>query len=338
MPKKRLFYILISFAVSAVLIWLLLTQIETKDLVQTFARIDYRALLAFMIIALVGVVLRSWRYKWLLKPYPISWGSIILVTFVRNLFVDLFPARIGSLSYIYLLNKRLGFSFEVATSTFVMALIFDFLTLSPFLFFSIFAVGYAPSSFPLSTLFLVSLLFFLLICLILWRITQIFTTAGKILKFLFKSLRWEGRKWARITIEKIQSTKSHLVHIQERKFLFPLFFLSLLIRLAKYGSLYFLLFSLLKSHGLTLEDISFWKTILGTTGAELSSALPIKGIGGFGTWESAWALTFRLMGFDSRLAILSGIGVHVLTNLFEYALGISAILILALPLLKRKKP
>lgn len=337
MQKKRLFYILLSFVVSTVLIWILISQIETKDLVQTFSRIYFPAFLAFMAIALVGVVLRSWRYKWLLKPYPISWENIILVTFIRNLFVDLFPARIGSLSYIYLLNKRLNFSFEMATSTLVIAIIFDFITLSPFLFVSIFAVGIASPNLTLSTLLLASLIFFLVICLILWKIPQIFSLLGKGLSFLSRSLRLESQKWVRISSEKIQLIKDHLVQTKKRKILFPLFFLSLFIRLAKYGSLYFLLYSLLRSHGLSLERISFWKTILGTTGAELTSALPVKGIGGFGTWESAWALTFRLMNFDSRLAILSGIGVHLLTNLFEYSLGIAAILIFVFPLLKEKK-
>ena len=80
-----------------------------------------------------------------------------------------------------------------------------------------------------------------------------------------------------------------------------------------------------------------WKTILGITGAELTSALPVKGIAGFGTWETAWTLTFQLLNFDSRLAIISGIGVHLLTNLFEYSLGILAILVLAFLLLKKEK-
>jgi hypothetical protein len=323
--------------VSAVLIWFLLSQIEIRDLIQTFSSIYFPALLAFTAIAVIGAILRSWRYKWLLEPYPISWGNILLVTFVRNLFVDLFPARIGSLSYIYLLNKRLNFSFEVATSTFVMAVIFDFITLSPFLLVSVFAVGFASSNLPLSMLLLMSLIFFLVICLMLWKIHQILTLVGRALSLLFRSLRLESRKWARISMEKIQLIKDHLIQTKKRKILFPLFLLSLLIRLAKYGSLYFLLFSLLRSHGLTMKKLSFWKTILGTTGAELTSALPVKGLGGFGTWESAWALTFRLMDFDPELAILSGIGVHLLTNLFEYTLGIAAVLVLVFPLLNIKR-
>jgi len=152
-----------------------------------------------------------------------------------------------------------------------------------------------------------------------------------------KAFKFEKKKWAKISVEKIILTTDCLSQIKEKKTYWPVFFLSLLIRMAKYTSLYFILFSLLRSHGFLLRELSFWKTILGITGAELTSALPVKGIAGFGTWESAWAVTFKLMDFESRLAILSGIGVHLLTNLFEYSLGIISILILAFPLLKKTR-
>ena len=98
-----------------------------------------------------------------------------------------------------------------------------------------------------------------------------------------------------------------------------------------------LLAALLRSHGYGLKGISIFKTILGITGAELTSALPVKGLGGFGTWESAWALTFQMMDFDPKIAVLSGLGVHLITNLFEYSLGIGAVVLLALPLIRRRR-
>ena len=335
MSKNKLLYTLLSFAVSAFLIWFLLSQIETRDLVQTFSRIHYPALLAYMAIALAGTGLRAWRYRWLLHPHHISWGNILLVTLIRNCFVDLFPARIGSLSYIYILNKRLNFSFEVATSTFVMAFIFDFITLSPFLVISIFAVGFDSTPIPFSGLLLLSLLFFIIICLILWKITEIFSYLSKAYRFLLNAFKVENKKWAKISVEKIQSIKDHLFKIKKRKIFWPILFLSFIIRLAKYSFIYFLLYSLLHSYGFTLRNLSFWKTILGSAGANLTSFLPIKGVAGFGTWESAWALTFKLMNFEPRLAILSGFGVHLITNLFEYSLGIIAILILVLPFIMK---
>lgn len=336
MQKNKIFYIFLSFAISIVLIWLLLTQIETEDLIQTFTRISHPSLLLFIAIALAAAVLRAWRYKLLLRPHFIGWGNIFLVTLIRNLFVDLLPARIGSLSYIYILNKRLNFSFEVATSTFIMAIIFDFLTLSPFLILAIFAVGLGATTISNFLLLILSFLFLFTICLILWKITQISSVFLGIYLRVLKFFRAEKKSWAAISIEKLHLTIQWLLQIKKRKIYWPILSLSLLIRLGKYGSLYFLLLSLLRSHGFSLKNLSFWKTILGTTGAELTSVLPVKGIAGFGTWESAWAFTLMLLDFEKRIAILSSL-IHLITNLFEYSLGILAILILAFPLIKRTK-
>lgn len=337
MPKNKFFYVFLSLAVSVALMWVLFSQIELEDLTKTFTEIDYSYLLIFIAIALFAAGLRAWRYKLLLYPHSISWRNIILVTLIRNLFVDLFPARIGSFSYIYILNKRLNFSFEIATSTFVVAIIFDFLTLSPFLILSIFAVGLGATAISTLSLLILSFLFFLIIFVILWKITQISSLLLKIYRLLLKLFKLETKRWAGITIEKLQLTIEYLSKIKKKKIYGRILFLSLFIRLTKYGSLYFLLLSLLRTYGFTLKNLSFWKNILGITGAELSSALPIKGIAGFGTWESAWALTFKLMSFETDLAILSGIGIHLITNIFEYSLGILAILILAFPLIKKAK-
>jgi len=43
-------------------------------------------------------------------------------------------------------------------------------------------------------------------------------------------------------------------------------------------------------------------------------------------------LTFNLLGhLDSQIAIISGFSVHLITQLFEYSLGIISIIVLYLP-------
>jgi uncharacterized membrane protein YbhN (UPF0104 family) len=329
MDKKRILSLLISTSVSAILIWFLFTKIEFKDFVQTFTHLYIPGLVTFMIIALIGATLRAWRYKWLLSPHPASWKDVFLVTFIRNLFVDLLPARLGSLSYIYVLNKSLKYSFESASSSFVVAFVLDFLTLGPFLVFAIGVVGLGQTFISNGTLLIISIVFFLLFFFLFWKVAEIAGTALKVYQWFLRMTKQGTKKWAEVSVRKWQSTIQELHKIKQRKIGLPLFVLSLGIRLAKYGSLYFLLYALLRSHGFSLESLSFSKTILGITGAELTSALPVKGIGGFGTWESAWALTLTLMGFEKRIAILSS-GVHLITNLFEYVLGLVSILCLTL--------
>jgi len=337
MQKNKLGYILLSLAVSVLLLWLLGSQIKIEELVQTIRNIHIPFLFVFFLLSLSNSGLRAFRYKWLLSPVHIGFGDIFLVTMIRNIFVDLLPARVGSLSYIYILNRRLNFSFETATSSFVVAFVFDFLTLSPFLVLAIFTVGTGITEVSITAMLLVSASFFLLILLFFLKLNTIGIILLQWLKTFLKIFHLKERRWALILENKWKQTLDELDRIRAKGIYWPLFGLSLGIRLAKYGALYFLLAALLRSHGFWLQHISFWKTILGITGAEMTSALPIKGIGGFGTWESAWAFTFKLMNFDHDLAVISGISVHLITNLFEYVLGLAAILILVFPLIRRKE-
>lgn len=329
MNKKRISFF-ISIIVSLLLIWLLYRQIEFRDLVYTFTRIYIPALFIFFIIHLIGSWLRSWRYKMLLLPHKISWGDIFLTTFIRNLFVDLLPARVGSLSYIYVLNKRLNYTFESAASSFTFAFVLDFLTLGPFLILALFMAGPVIKIQAGSSLAVFSIIFFIVVLLIYMKIVLFFKFILAALQYFFKVFHLSEKKWTITVLEKLKLTIDSVILTQKRGVFGKVLILSFLIRLAKYSAAFFLLFALLKSHGFGIPQINFFIMILGITGAELTSILPVKGLGGFGTWESAWALTLTQLGFESRIAILSS-GIHLISNLFEYILGFASILILASP-------
>ena len=339
MPKKksRAIYVILSLIVTVGLIGLLISRIEIRDLIETIKAIYLPYLGIFCAVALIISVLRARRYQILLKPETIPFGSIFCVTLIRNIFVDLLPARIGSLSYIYLMNKRLRYSFETSASTFLLSMVFDFLTLSPFLLLAIFVVGMGVTAISSAAMMLAAAVFLGAVGLCLWKLPELLRLITSLLKSILLFFGWMDKKWASTGLEKLELTVRSLKAIQKQGIYWPVFGLSLVIRGAKYVSLYFLLAALLRGHGFSLKSLSFFKTILGITGAELTSALPIKGLGGFGTWESAWALTFQMMDFDSKIAIISGIGVHLITNLFEYSLGIAAIFWLALPYLRKHR-
>ena len=334
MQKKKIGYILLSLTVSIVLIWILLGKIETKDFLYTLSNIFFPALLAFFAISLFGSFLRAWRYKLLLYPQKISWGNIFLVTFIRNLFVDLLPVRIGSLSYIYILNKRLNISFNTATSSFVVAFVYDLISLSPFLILAIIAVGVGTTSISTPLMLLFSILFLVIMLVIYWQLLGLCRILLKIYRIFLRLIKSDQKKWAVVSIEKLQLTITDISQIRKRRTDLPVFLLSIGIRMAKYGAIYILLFALLQVHGYTLGSLSIWKTILSITGAEMTGFLPIKGIGGFGTWECAWAGMQILLGFELQTAVLSS-SIHLVTNLFEYILGLLSILYLALPFSKK---
>ena len=337
MTKNRAAYLGLSAAISLALLWLLVSQVGARDVVGTLARISWPWVLVYAAIALGAAWLRAWRYKWLLEPQTIGWRDIFLVTFIRNSLVDLLPAHLGALSYVYVLNKRLGFAFESVASTFVVAAALDTLTLSPFLVLAALTVGAGAGAVSVPFVLGAALIFFAIVFYILWKIVPV----GRFLLVVFdKAVRAAGladRRAFSAASAKLRLTVDALALIQERRILLPLYAQSLLIRLGKYVSIFSLFYALVRSHGLSLARLSFPRFILGISGAELTSLLPVKGLAGFGTWESAWALTFRLMGFDPKLAVVSGIGVHLITNVFEYSLGAGAVLILMAPYIRKRR-
>ncbi len=334
MSKKRRGYILLSFIISVVLIWIGLRQVDTNDFLYTFSNIFIPALLVFFAISLCGSFLRAWRYKLLLYPQKIGWGNMFLVTFIRNLFVDFLPARIGSLSYIYILNKRMDIPFNAATSSFIVAFVYDFISLCPFLILAILAVDLGTTSLSTPLMLLFSILFLVILLVIYWQLLGLCRICITIYQIFLRVLKSDQKRWAIVSIEKFQQTVVDIEQIRKRRKDLPVFLLSLGIRMAKYGSLFILLFALLQVYGYTLGSLSIWKTILGITGAEMTGFSPIKGLGGFGSWETGWAMTLKLFGFTTRIAILSS-GIHIVTNLFEYILGLLSILFLALPFSKK---
>jgi hypothetical protein len=331
MKRNRAVSAAISVVLSAVLLFLLLRQVKAGDLTRILAAVYLPALLVYAAVSLVSAGLRALRYKWLLLPLRIGWRDILLVTFVRNAFDDLLPARIGSLSYIYVLNGRLGFPFEAAASTFLVAIVFDFLTLGPFVLLALAAAG--PGAAEVSAGLLISLAagFTALTGVLVWKLEALLEWATRFLERALIHFGMERRKPAAAAVTKLKATAASLRAIPSKKAYLRVFLLSILIRLGKYASLYALLYALLRSQGLGLGDLSPGKTVLAVTGAEMTSMLPVKGLADFGTWEAAWATAFRLMRFDPRLAVLSGIGLHLITNLFEYGLGLVSLLALLAP-------
>jgi hypothetical protein len=327
--RKRILSLVLSVLLAAGLLALLFSSISARDILTAFTKIHLPGLLLYVLISLAATGAKAARSKWLLIPHPISWGDMLIVTFVRNGFEDLLPARLGSLSYVVVLNRNIGLPFEAAASTLIVMLVFDFLTLPPFIIAAILLSRTAAGILPVPLLIGLALAYFFLVLLLLWKIVPVTRLLTRVYRRGLRLLGKQNRPWARRSAEKLESTAAALAGLQSRPIVVPLFLISVLIRFLKYVSLYVLLLALLHHRGIGLADLALWKVVLGVTAAELTSLLPVKGIADFGTWESAWVLAFSMMGIDRATAVLSGFSVHLLTNLFEYGMAALALLALA---------
>lgn len=269
--------------------------------------------MVFIILVLLGVWLRAYRYYLLLgKRIPLK--DLFLITLVRNFAVDLLPARSAALIFYTFLTRKQGVEYEEGASSFVVAIFYDLLALAVMLaglgLFLKGGISRGVMYWALLFLFFLSVAFIGFSHHLLAMVAKI----GFVRKF---------GKLERI-LTKIQNyLQAHHRHSEQLK----LFFLSLLIRLGKYISLYILFWGVVR---IPISSHTFSQFCFGMAGTEMSSMLPIQGLGGFGTWELAFSIFFKTFNIPAGDPFLTGLVIHVTTQVWEYSVGLAAFLYLSL--------
>jgi len=264
-------------------------------------------------MSLTASYFRTIRYK-ILVSHKIKLKDMFLITLVRNFAVDLLPARTASLLfYSYLTNKK-GIKLEEGGSSFFVSMFYDVLALSIML-----SIAFAIISYKFNYIITYSVLFLLFvlslfIILFAKRIIQII----KKIKILNKN-----KKIKKITYN-LENYFSEHESYKERGILF---LLSFIIRTIKYVSL-FILFIDIVDISFSLKGLSLFS--FGIAGTELSSLLPIQGLGGFGSWELAFSIVFKTLNITVEKPFLIGLVLHTATQLWEYSIGVLSFLYLSI--------
>lgn len=309
--KKLLTKIVIPVVVTAAVIFLFFRDISLNDIKINFLKIPLFYLLAFILLSLAGTFLRALRYHILLSK-KLRFSDLFLITLVRNFSVDLLPARTASLVfYSYLTNKK-GLPIEEGASSFVVSVFYDGLALclmlGLLLFFLKTEVNRAAIYTGMSIIFLLSVI-------------MVFFS-DTILKFLLKIKIF--KKFPKIK-KFLQNIYDYLIahkKISERVIVFSL---SFFIRLVKYIFVY-ILFEGIVRIGFNMHYFSLFS--FGLAGTELSSLIPIQGLGGFGTWELAFSLIFKALEIPADNLKEAGFVIHITTQVWEYTIGVAALVYL----------
>jgi hypothetical protein len=311
--------LLVSAGILAYLFWA--SEVDPRALGPLVARISLPGLGAFLLVSLAALVLRTLRY-WVLLERRAPLGALALVTLVRNLFVDLLPARTGAAaSYLYLVTVRLGLPAEAAIASFTLSFVLDTLALAPLLLVAVLVVGVAP----LPPLLLVG--------------GSLVLLAGStvVLVLLPPGLRLAARVAGRIpgwlgrAAAPIGRAAGEIQRLDARRVLAPALALSLALRLTKYGAYYCLLQAILSGAGQP-GGLDFLRVFLSVAGAELAASLPLPTVASLGPYEAAGALGFAYwLGLPRDLAALSATAFHALSQLHDYGLGLLALLVIMAP-------
>jgi hypothetical protein len=327
-------------AVSIFLVWLLLRGLSWQSIARSIFSASPWRLLLYALISLGGLWLRAVRFRMVLPEPKPSAGPAFFATMVQNALGDLVPARLASFgSYVWLMNRRLAVAAEAAASTFIVAFVFDLVTLGPLLLIAAtMRLGIAaPAG---KTLFSpewtagFGVLFFSASTALAWWLGPLTRLLARFPRSLARGR--EDNFWARSAafLERIAASMESL---RRAGAMFRLLAVSLVIRLAKYASLFALTESLLAGTAIGVAHPNFWDLVIGVSATELIASLPIPAVGQFGIWEGGMVGVLVMMGFPREPATLVAFGVHGITTAYEYLLAIFALAALLI-LSKRQSP
>jgi uncharacterized protein (TIRG00374 family) len=298
---KKLF---LSILITAVIIFALFTQISLRDLYTLLINMDPLWAALGSAGYFLAVLFRALRYKWLIHSKDVSLNDLFRISVFYNLSLMVLPSKLGELSYPYFLNKISGIGMTEGLASLIASRVYDFFIILMIFLFA--AVGF-QGLFRVNPFFII-LLSILLIGLVL----LVFFYMSQLLKLfsngLVKISEWIGKEnskpiqWVQ---RKIYEVAEDFYAIKARKTYFSVTLASLISWIMVFLTFYAFV------RGFRI-GIPFLKVVFGSTVAIIANALPIGGLGNWGTLEVGWAAGFLMMGLSKSEAIASGFGVHIL--------------------------
>ena len=330
--RQNILYFLFSALVTAGIFTYLFTKVSLAEVIDLLRGISFRWVVLFLLLSFSMSLFRAWRSQLVLgaSGYHPNSIALFLIILVRNFFSDLLPARLGTLIYIYLVQTRLGIAFGPAASSFAYDFVFDMVSLALLIILAV--MMQTSTLIPSATVISGGVVLGVIsmgILLVLPALLRFMARMCLSVPLLSQRLRQRLH-------DALVDTGQNMMLAREQGIYWRIFALSLGVRCCKYLSLYVLLLALVLPLGFTIGGFPLPKVFLGLCSAELAASLPISGIAGFGVYEGAWTLVFQLLGYSERIAALTSISHHLLTQVYGYSLGALALLVLLLPVFKRE--
>lgn len=332
---KHAIYLVFSLASTVGIFAYLFRHVTPGQVMDLIADMDLRGVAMFLVLSFSMSAFRLWRYHVLLRLS--GWVPpslpLFLTVLVRNFFSDLLPARIGTLIYVYLVTTRLGVPFSAAGASFSLSFVFDMIALVPLILLGAWGAGAVGHVSPHALVVGAGILAAATV-IVLVLLPRLFRLAARITAALPLLPRATRGTWA----EALDQVGGEVRKAQSAGVYGRVLALSVMVRVAKYASLYVLLYAMLAPMGYTWDRLPVSRVFLGMCASELAASLPISGIAGFGVYEGTWATVFEMLGFPGDISKLTSISHHLFTQVYGYSLGGLALVALLLPVFRAARP
>lgn len=293
MNKKRAFLI-----ISILLIVVTLKSLDLKMLLVAVKSLDKKYLSIGIVFYTTSTILRSIRWNIIFGLYnPLEWFLITCANIMSN---NIYPARTGELTLFFLAEKV---EKGKILSGLVITRLLDLISIGLIVLISSTKVatkGIHSEKLTLSLFLLIGALS--LTTLIL----------PKIIEYISNLLPLP------IKLKDILDTFNSYYENQ-KNMLFKIFVVTVMVWITKYVSSYYIAESIFLPQN---RNFKFWEIIFGVTLSELTTVLPFHTIGGFGSYETGWALAFMILGLTRSEAYSTGFIFHMTILLLSILMGL----------------
>lgn len=302
---------LLSIGFGLILISWLLSQLDFREAAEIIRDVPPSLLAAGFGCYGLSFYLRAVRFR-ILLPDDQPKQRLFSIVLVHYTALNIIPARLGELSYVYLLKKVNGISTGHSVSSLLLARVCDQVAISLLYFSSSLFVEF-PSQW-LKTVHLA-------VAGILGSILLMFIAIGLYkercmhwLHTLSVSFRWQHVKRVQRIFSTLEDIAEALTAAQIRRHAVPVLGLSLLIWLGIFTVNY----TLLRAFGVSL---SYIEVLLSSTFIILLGLLPIHVTSGVGLHETTWVVIALALGVPRNIAITAAFGTHLVSILYLFGFG-----------------
>jgi len=315
----------ISFAILALLLQLVnagLSDLERPSVLAALQATSLTLVGVYFVVYLITLFFRAYRYRLLLimsgEPNVPSLKQMALVTGIRNMVVDMLPARLGELGYVGLLNRGYGVKLEHCASSLAVSIAFDFIALLAVVFLIVAKqlLGGDIQGWALAAM--VSAI--VLCCIALAGLFIITPWANTFIAQRFPAKNDSGL-WFKLT-QLLDSFSKSLNSVREAGKTLQVVVLSIVIRILKYAGMFVLFQAVAGPSFVELAKLPIEHTIGALIGGEIGASLPVPTFMSFGAYEAGGALVFQLLGLSNQAAaVVTMLSVHIWSQFMEYILG-----------------
>ena len=315
----------VSLGVSLIimgLLWRLLgNESSHSNVWDAFTHASRISILAYVVLSLLQAYVRAIRFRVLIivdKTVSVP-GTlhIFFVSMVRNMLVDLLPARSGELFYIAMMNRGYRIPGNLCVSSLTISFVFDLIAL-------VFMILILTLWQLLAGDLHAQVLMLLIVVAIVVGIVSVLLFAG-IAPAVILARKFLGRHAEKMVFARLLSFAEKLNEsialARSGGVLLKVFLLSMIVRFIKYSSLYLLFKGVVSASYPALVQASPVQILFALVGGEAGASLAVPTLMGFGTYEAGSAFALSLFGFPVAAAVVSMFVVHIWSQCVDYTLG-----------------